>query len=67
MCQCEEAENQTTNHLLFHCKKLHNQRTDMIKELKNTGGDWPVTNETLVDDYLKVFIKLVKSIDFKNL
>jgi hypothetical protein len=31
----------------------------MIKEIKNTGGDWLMTNETLVNE--------VKSIDFTNL
>ena len=46
MCPCEEQ--QTTDHLLFLCKKLHNQRNEMIKQIKNTGGNWPMTNETLV-------------------
>jgi hypothetical protein len=51
MCPCEEAEDQTTEHLIFQCKKLHNQRTDIIKKIKNARGDWPMTNETLVNDY----------------
>jgi hypothetical protein len=33
-CPCEEAEDQTTDHLMFRCKKLRNQRTDMIKKTK---------------------------------
>jgi hypothetical protein len=34
MCTCEEAEDQTTDRLIFRCKKLSNQRTDMIKKNK---------------------------------
>ena len=34
--------NQTTDHLIFRCKELHNQRTEFIKEIKNNGGDWPI-------------------------
>jgi hypothetical protein len=50
-CPCEEAEDQNTDHLIFRCKKLRNQRTDMINKIKNAGGDWPMTNEMLVKDY----------------
>jgi hypothetical protein len=34
----------------IHCKRLNNQRNDMMKQIKNTGGDWPMTNETLVNN-----------------
>jgi len=54
------------NHLIFHCKILLNQRNEMIKQIKNTCGNWPMTNETLVNDYLPIFIKFVKSIDFQT-
>jgi len=39
----------------------------MIKQIKNTGGDWPITNETLVNNHLKIFVNFVKSIDFTDL
>jgi len=40
----------------------------MIKKIKkNTGGDWPTTNETLVNNCLKIFVNFVKSIDFTDL
>ena len=65
MCPCEEE--QTSDHLIFQCKKLNNQRNDMIKQIKITGGDWPTTNETLVNNYLKIFVNVVKSIDFTDL
>jgi hypothetical protein len=65
MCPCEEKE-QTSNHLIFQCKRLNNQ-TNMIKHIKNTGGDWPTTNKTLVNNYLQIFVNFVKSIDFTDL
>jgi len=39
----------------------------MIKQIKNTGGDWPTTKETLVNNYLQIFVNFVKSIDFTDL
>jgi len=66
MCPCEEEE-ETSDHLIFQCKKLHNQRNEIIKQIKNTGGNWPTMNETLVSNYLQIFVKFVKSIDFADL
>jgi len=65
MCPCEEE--QTSDHLIFQCKKLKNQKNDMITQTKNTGGDWPMTSETLVNNYLQIFVNFVKSIDFTDL
>jgi hypothetical protein len=39
----------------------------MIREIKNTGGNWPTTHETLASKYLPIFVKFVKSIDFTDL
>ena len=50
MCPCEEEE-QTVDHLIFKCKKLRNQREEMIRQIKNTGGNWRATNETLINNY----------------
>ena len=63
---CEE-EQQTTDHLILQCKKLRNQRNEMIKQIKYTGGNWPTMNETLVNNYLQIFVKFVKSVDFTDL
>jgi len=62
-----QAGRQTSDHLIFQCKTLNNQRNDMIKQIKNTCGDWPTTNETLVNNYLQIFVNFVKSIDFTDL
>jgi hypothetical protein len=66
MCPCEEEE-QTSDHLIFQCKRLNNQRNDMIKEIKSTGCDWPTTNKKLVNNYLQIFVNFVKSIHFTDL
>ena len=65
MCPCKEE--QTTDHLIFQCEKLRNQRNKMIKQIKNTGGNWPMTNETFVNNYLPIFVKFVRTIDFTEL
>ena len=39
----------------------------MIRKIKNAGGDWPMTSETLVNSYLKTFVQFVNSIDFTDL
>ena len=68
MCSCkeEEQQQQTTDHLIFQCKKLRNRRNEMIKQINN-GRDSPTTNETIVNNYLQIFVKFVKSIDFTDL
>ena len=63
MCLCGEEE-QTADSLIFHGKKLRRQRNEMIKKINKTGGNWPTTNETLVNNYLKICVKFVTSIDF---
>jgi hypothetical protein len=35
---CEE-EQQTTDHSIFHCKILRNQKNEMIKQIQNTCGN----------------------------
>jgi hypothetical protein len=55
-----DAENPPDNTQLSR-----NERNEMIKQIKDTGGKWPTTNETLVNNYLQFFIKFVKSIDLQ--
>ena len=51
-CLYAEAEDQTTDNLIFRCKKLSNQRNEIMRKIKTAGGDWPMTSETLVNNYL---------------
>jgi len=39
----------------------------MIKQINNTGGKWPTANESLLNNYLQMSVKFVKSIDFTDL
>jgi hypothetical protein len=66
ICPCGEEE-QTSDHLIFKCKRLNKQRTDMIKQIKTSGGDWPTTNGKLVNNYLQIFVNFVKSIEVTDL
>ena len=58
---------QTVDHLIFKCKKLSNQRNEMIQQIKSTGGNWLAKNETLIKNYLNFFVKFVKSIELIDL
>jgi len=35
MCPCEEEP--TVEHLIFKCKKLSNQRNEVLQQIKSTG------------------------------
>jgi hypothetical protein len=63
---CEEEE-QTADRSILQCKKLRNERNEVIKQTKHTGGNWQTASETLVNKYLHIFVKFVKSIDFTDL
>ena len=39
----------------------------MIRQTKNTGGNWTAKNETLIENYVNFFVKFVKSIEFIDL
>jgi hypothetical protein len=39
----------------------------MRKQITNTCGAWPPAHETLVNNYLQLFVKFIKSIDFTDL
>ena len=65
---CGEETEQTSDRLKFKCKKLRKQRNEVIKQIKkNTGGNWPTTNEAFDNNYLQIFVKFVESIYFIEL
>ena len=66
-CPCDDREDQTTQHIIVQCTKLTAQRNELIKQIKQTGGTWPMTNAKLISDYLPNFVKFIKSIDFTDL
>jgi len=67
MCPCKEEKQEITDRLIFQRQKLSNQRNEMVKQIKNTGGNWPMTIEALVNNHFKIFVQFVKSIDFSVL
>ena len=67
MCPGEEETEQTRNYLILQCKKLRKWRNETIKQIKNTCGNWPTTNETFVINYSQIFVKFVESIHFTDL
>jgi len=66
MCPCEEEE-ETVDHLIFKCMKMRNQREEIIREIKNTAGNWPETNETLINNYQYFFVNFVKCLEISDL
>ena len=39
----------------------------MIKQIQNAGDPWPPTHEILVNGYLQLIVKFIKSINFADL
>ena len=66
-CPCDDGEVQTIQHLLVQCTKLTAQRNEMIKEITQTGGTKPMANAKLISEYLPIFVKFIKTIDFTDL
>jgi len=64
-CPCNKGD-QTTDHLLYHCTVLHQQRETVVKDtLKH--GIWPISKHDLITKYLKAFMKFAYSVDFDKL
>jgi hypothetical protein len=61
-CSCGE-ENQSMNHILFHCANTSDQRDTLKKRI----GTWPASKHDLVNTYQKAFSVFVESIDFETL
>jgi len=56
---------QTTDHLLYHCTLLQQQREILEDTLKH--GIWPISKHDLITKHLNSFIKFTNSIDFDKL
>jgi len=66
MCSCEKEE-QPVDHLIFNCKNLRIQREEVIIQIKDTGGNWPATSETLIDNYQIIYVNFVSSLEISDL
>jgi len=56
MCPCEIGE-QTTDHILYDCE-LVKQETDKLKAGILWSENWPVSKDTLINKYTKMFNKI---------
>jgi hypothetical protein len=58
-CPCNKGD-QTTDHLLYHCTLLQQQREILEKDtLKH--GIWPISKHDLISKHLKSFMKYANS------
>jgi hypothetical protein len=66
-CPCDDGADQTVRHLMVRCTKLTAHRNKMIKEIKRTGGTWPVESAELITECLPIFVNFIRSIDYTDM
>jgi hypothetical protein len=66
-CPCRLHEEQTTNHNIFKCTQLENERRILQNAVTQTGDTWPTSYEQLTRKHIKLFLQFVRSIDFSTL
>jgi len=64
---CGLEEEQTINHIIFNCTQLQKERRSLRNGIARTGDTWPPPLEQLTRKRIKVFMKVITSIDFKAL
>jgi len=64
MCPCKIGE-QTTDHILYDCDLVKQERDKLKAEILRTEN-WPVSKNTLINKYTKIFNKFVDSIHLEN-
>jgi len=65
ICTCKIGE-QTTDHLLSECDLVKQERDKIKAEILRTEN-WPVSKDTLINKYIKIFNKFVDSMLLENL
>jgi hypothetical protein len=58
---------QTTDHLLWECELLREQRHVLKNSIMIAGGNWPIINSDLANKYTEFFQKFVNTINFETL
>jgi hypothetical protein len=53
-CVCRMGP-QTSNHLIWECVLLLKQRDTLKNRIRKAGGNWPLTNSDLANNYTKWF------------
>ena len=65
MCPCNKSD-QSVDHILYECDLVKEERSTLIKQIQKTEK-WPVTKNTLISKYQKLFKRFVDSIYFEKL
>ena len=65
-CLCRMSP-QTTDHLIWECTHLLKQRETLQSRMRMAGGNWPLSNSDLANNYKKWFQIFVNSINFDTL
>jgi hypothetical protein len=65
MCPCKIGE-QTTDHILCDCEIVKQERDKLKTEILRSEN-WPVSKDTLINKYTKIFNEFVDSITFEKL
>jgi len=65
-CVCRMGP-QTTDHLIWECAHLLKQRETLKNRIRKAGGNRPLSNSDLANNYTKWFQMFVKSINFDTL
>ena len=65
-CVCRMGP-QNSDHIIWECALLQKQRDTLKNRIRKTGGNWPLTNSDLVNNYTKWFQMFVNSINFDTL
>lgn len=60
-CTCNNPQ-QTVNHLIYECRDTRQQRSVLIDDIRRNGGNWPVTNQQLINQHMRAFCKYIHSI-----
>jgi hypothetical protein len=60
-CPCGN-DNQTTDHILFECALLNEDRERLIAAVAKKDN-WPINKDMLIKEHYKAFAKFTKQID----
>lgn len=61
-CTCGRGQ-QTVDHLIYECADTTQQRTLLVRDIRKSGGVWPVTFQQLANNHTKAFNQYIKSIN----
>ena len=64
LCSCKTE--QTTHHMLYDCELVKQERDKLKAEILRSEN-WPISKDTLINKYTKIFKNFVDSISLEKL